>query len=54
MTITPETTNYMIGGFATFFAIFSIYIVSLFIRWNNLKRDKITLEELEKDKKGKS
>jgi hypothetical protein len=51
MSISPETTNYMIGGFATFFIVFTIYIASLAVRWNNLKRDKLTLEELEKDKK---
>lgn len=51
MTISPETTNYMIGGFATFFIVFSVYIASMAVRWNNLRRDKLALEELEKDKK---
>lgn len=51
MSVSPETTNYMIGGFITFFVVFSVYITSLFVRWNNLKRDKLTLEELEKGKK---
>jgi len=51
MSISPETTNYMIAGFVTFFVVFSVYITSLFVRWNNLNRDKLALEELEKDKK---
>jgi len=51
MSISPETTNYMIGGFVTFFVVFTVYITSLIVRWNNLNRDKLTLEELEKDKK---
>jgi len=51
MSIAPETTNYMIGGFVTFFVVFTVYITSLIVRWNNLKRDKLTLEELDKDKK---
>jgi len=41
----------MIGGFVTFFVVFTVYITSLIVRWNNLKRDKLTLEELDKDKK---
>lgn len=51
MSTSPETTNYMIGGFVTFFVVFTVYITSLVVRWNNLKRDKLTLEELEKGKK---
>lgn len=51
MDISPETTNYMIGGFATFFTVLTVYLASLAVRWNNLKRDKETLEELEKNKK---
>ena len=51
MSIPPETTNYLIGGFVTFFVVFTVYIASLIVRWNNLKRDKLTLEELEKEKK---
>jgi len=50
MSISPETTNYMIAGFVTFFLVFTVYITSMFVRWSNLKRDLLTLEELEKDK----
>lgn len=51
MSISPETTNYMIAGYVVFFFIFTFYISSLAVRWSNLKRDMQTLEELEKDKK---
>lgn len=51
MSISPETTNYMIAGFVTFFVVLTVYITSLVVRWNNLKRDMLTLEEMEKEKK---
>jgi hypothetical protein len=51
MSITPETTNYMIGGFAAFFIVFGVYLTSLVVRWNKLMRDQETLAELEKSKK---
>ena len=50
MSITPETTNYMIAGYAVFFAVTTFYVASLVLRWRNLKRDFLTLEELGKDK----
>ena len=46
-TATPDTTAYMIGGYAVFFGVIAIYLLSLFIRWVNLKRDIRTLQELE-------
>ncbi|MFN2215645.1 MAG: hypothetical protein ACK2TS_01755 [Anaerolineales bacterium] len=45
----PETTNYMIAGYAVFVVIFSIFIASLAMRWNRLKKDQQTLQELEKE-----
>jgi len=48
---TPETTNYMIAGYAVFFGIFILFITSMAIRWSNLKRDFLTLEELDNSKK---
>lgn len=49
--ITPETTNYLIAGYAVFFGVFIFYIASMLIRWVNLKRDFQTLLDMEKDKK---
>ncbi|MFH2103691.1 MAG: hypothetical protein ABIJ39_10100 [Chloroflexota bacterium] len=38
--------RYMIAGYAVFFGVFSIYLVSLVVRWRNLKRDLQVLEEI--------
>jgi len=46
---TPDTSPYMIAGYAIFFAVSVIYLVSLVIRWRNLQRDLETLEEMEKE-----
>jgi hypothetical protein len=43
----PDTTGYLIGGYVVFFSVVAIYLVSLVVRWANLKRDLRTLEELE-------
>ena len=43
----PDTTGYMIGGYVVFFGVLAIYLISLIVRWVNLKRDLRTLEELE-------
>lgn len=45
---TPDTVNYMIGGYIVFSVVMIGYIASLIIRWNTLKREEITLKELEK------
>lgn len=45
---TPDTTNYLIGGFAVFAVTFFGYLASIYIRWQNLMREKQNLEELEK------
>ncbi len=44
---TPNTNNYMIGGYAVFFTVMIIYLVRLVVRYRNMKRDLATLEELE-------
>ena len=49
--IPPETTNYMIAGYAVFFGVFVIFIASMAVRWSNLKRDLQALKEMEKEKK---
>ena len=49
--ITPETTNYLIAGYAVFFSVFTLFIASLFVRWVNLKRDFQVFEDMEKEKK---
>lgn len=46
--MTPDTTNYMILGYAVFSLVMAGYLASLFIRFRNLKQDLEVLEELEK------
>jgi cell division protein FtsL len=50
MEITPDTSNYMIAGFVVSFVTMGIYIVSLYIRSLNLKRDIETLESMQDEK----
>ena len=45
----PDTSAYMIAGYAVFFIIATIYIVSLLIRWHNLHQDMTTLEAIENE-----
>jgi CcmD family protein len=40
--------GYMIAGYAVIFVVLAAYLVSLFIRWQNLNRDLRTLEDMEK------
>jgi hypothetical protein len=48
MESTPDTNQYMILGYAVFFIVSAIYLVSLYVRNRNLNRDLETLEELDK------
>ena len=38
--------KYMLAGYMVILTVLAIYIVSLFIRWRNLKRDLQTLKEI--------
>ena len=40
--------KYMLAGYAVILTVLALYIVSLFIRWRNLKRDLQTLKEIQK------
>jgi hypothetical protein len=44
----PDTSQYMAAGYAIAFGVMLIYVVSLFIRSRNLKRDMSMLEEMDK------
>jgi hypothetical protein len=46
-----ETTRYMIAGYSVIFGVMFLYIVSLFVRNRNLKRDIEMLKELEQKEK---
>jgi cell division protein FtsL len=52
MESTPDTSGYMIAGFVVSFITMGIYVVSLYIRNLNLKRDVETLESLQIENTG--
>lgn len=47
---TPDTSAYMIAGYAVFFIASAIYLISFYVRQRNLQRDLEMLEELDKKK----
>jgi len=48
---TPNTSGYMIAGYAVAFIVMFIYVISLYLRNRNLKQDLTMLEEMDKNKK---
>jgi len=50
---TPNTTGYMIAGYAIAFVTMGIYVLSMYIRSVNLKRDMEILESLNTKKRKK-
>jgi len=46
-----NTTVYMVAGYTVIFGIMLIYLVSLVVRFRNLRQEEHLLEELEKEKK---
>jgi hypothetical protein len=46
----PDTSQYMVAGYAISFATMLLYVASLIIRHRNLTRDVSMLEEMDKDK----
>ena len=43
-----DTLTYMIAGYSVIFGIMAIYLVSLIVRWKNLRKDEELLKDLEK------
>jgi hypothetical protein len=48
MEATPDTVNYMLGGYIFFTVVMLAYVISLYLRWNNLKQEETALNSLEK------
>jgi hypothetical protein len=44
----PDTSGYMITGYAIAFGVMLIYVLSLIIRFRNLNRDLSMLEDMDK------
>lgn len=47
---TPDTSAYMIGGYAVFFVVMAVYLISLYLRQRRLRDELSTLEQLERPK----
>jgi hypothetical protein len=45
---TPDTSGYMIAGYAIAFLVMGLYVASIYMRSRNLKQDMSTLEEMDK------
>ena len=45
----PDTSSYLIAGYAVAFGVMALYVISLFVRFRNLNRDLSTLEEMGAD-----
>jgi hypothetical protein len=43
-----NTMGYMIAGYAVIFTVLTVYLISLVVRWRNLRQDEETLRDLEK------
>jgi hypothetical protein len=39
--------KYMLAGYTVVLTVLALYIISLFIRWRNLKKDLQTLKEIQ-------
>lgn len=46
--VTPDTTDFMLLGYALIFTVMLLYVWSLYRRANSLKKDLEVLEEAEK------
>jgi hypothetical protein len=44
---TPDTSGYMIAGYAITFLVMALYVASIYLRSRNLNRDMTALNELE-------
>ena len=44
---TPDTSGYMIAGYAITFLVMALYVASIYLRSRNLKQDMTLLEEME-------
>ncbi len=49
--VPPDTSAYMLAGYAVFFVLLAAYLLSLYIRSRNLNRDLKMLEALAHEKR---
>jgi len=46
-----ETMGYLIAGYTVIFGVMIFYLVSLVVRWRNLRQDENVLEQMEHRKR---
>lgn len=46
-----NTVGYMVAGYSVIFGVMIVYLVSLIVRWRNLRQDEQMLEDVEEQKK---
>jgi hypothetical protein len=46
--VTPDTSGYMIAGYAVTFIVMALYVASIYIRNRNLIQDMTMLEEMDR------
>jgi hypothetical protein len=47
---TPDTFGYMLAGYVVFFTLPLLFLLRLWLRQRNIKRDLEMMEELKRDK----
>jgi hypothetical protein len=47
---TPDTSGYLIAGYAVAFTVMGLYLISLYVRNRNLNRDLETLQSMQSEK----
>lgn len=47
---TPDTTAYLYLGLVVFFGIMALFLVTMVVRTNNLRKDEALIEQLGEDK----
>jgi len=50
---TPDTSGYMIAGYAIAFIVMGLYVLSMYVRYRNLNQDIQTLEIISNEAKPK-
>ncbi len=48
---TPQTSGYMLAGYAVFFVVLATYLAGLWLRWKKLSRELDDLQKLENQTK---
>jgi hypothetical protein len=46
---TPDTSAYMIAGYAVAFIVMALYVLSIYLRSRNLNQDLALLDEMDKE-----